>query len=38
MYKNKHEKTHKITCGLNTGAGNPVPDKYAQKVIVLEIA
>lgn len=29
---------HKITCADFNGAGNPVPDIYAQKVIVLEVA
>ena len=37
-HKKRHKKTHKLTCVLIVGAGNPVPDIYAQKVIVLEIA
>ena len=38
LIKKYVKKAHKITCVLNVGAGNPVPDIYAQKVIVLEVA
>ena len=32
------KKTHKLTCEFFVGAGNPIPYKYAQKIIVLEVA
>ena len=37
-HKKGTKKTHKLTCVLIVGAGNPVPDIYSQKVIVLEVA
>lgn len=38
LIKNGHKKTHDINRVFNVGAGNPVPDKYAQRIIVLEVA